>query len=162
MFFRIFSVLLHTNNDFNQYRMSFLSKLFGKKDSDEQRTGGMEDFMTLVRVYFQASIAENVGISNLAMLPDLRVFKATLKVPTLNNKLGAGEKKRCKAMLQDMYQMDDAYFKEIDQSVRKNCKKLQDVQTYLIQFQGFSQDLMMLTGNLMKFKLRKKLSREIL
>ena len=88
MFFRIFSVLLHTNNDFNQYRMSFFSRLFGKKDSDEQRTGGMEDFMTLVRVYFQASIAENVGISNLAMLPDLRVFKATLKVPTLNNKLG--------------------------------------------------------------------------
>lgn len=154
MFFRIFSVLLHTNNDFNQYRMSFFSRLLGKKDSDEQRTGGMEDFMTLVRVYFQASIAENVGISNLAMLPDLRVFKATLKVPTLNNKLGAGEKKRCKAMLQDMYQMDDAYFKEIDQSVRKNCKRLQDVQTYLIQFQGFSQDLMMLTGNLMKFKLR--------
>ena len=36
----------------------------------------------------------------------------------------------------------------------KNCHKIQDVQTYLIQFQGFTQDLMMLTGNLMKFKLR--------
>lgn len=31
---------------------------------------------------------------------------------------------------------------------------MQDVQTYLIQFQSFTQDLMMLTGNLMKFKLR--------
>ena len=31
---------------------------------------------------------------------------------------------------------------------------MQDVQTYLYQFQGFSQDLMMLMGNLMKFKLR--------
>ena len=31
---------------------------------------------------------------------------------------------------------------------------MQDVQPYLIQFQGFTQDLMMLTGNLMKFKLR--------
>lgn len=31
---------------------------------------------------------------------------------------------------------------------------MQDVQTYLVQFQGFTQDLMMLMGNLMKFKLR--------
>ena len=31
---------------------------------------------------------------------------------------------------------------------------MQDVQTYLIQFQSFTQDLMMLAGNLMKFKLR--------
>ena len=31
---------------------------------------------------------------------------------------------------------------------------MQDVQTYMIQFQGFTQDLMMLMGNLMKFKLR--------
>ena len=134
--------------------MSFFSRLFGKKDSEEKKSGGMEDYMTLVRVYFQASIAEQVGISNLAMLPDLRVFKATLKVPTVNNKLGIGEKKRCKTMMQDIYKTDDAFFKEIDQSVRKNCKKLQDVQAYMIQFQGFSQDLMMLTGNLMKFKLR--------
>ena len=39
-------------------------------------------------------------------------------------------------------------------SIKKNCRKIQDVQTYLIQFQSFSQDLMMLMGNLMKFKLR--------
>ena len=134
--------------------MSFWSKLFGKKDEQKQKTGGMEDYMTLIRVYFQASIAENVGISNLAMLPDLRLFKSTLKVPTLNNKIGIGEKKRCKSILQDLYAADDQFFKEIDQSVRKNCRKLQDVQTYLIQFQSFSQDMMMLTGNLMKFKLR--------
>ena len=133
--------------------MGFLSKIFGKK-SAEKKVGGMEDYMTLVRVYFQASIAENVGISNLAMLPDLRLFKSTLKVPTVNNKVGVGEKKRCRAMLMDLYKTNDSFFKEIDQSVRKNCRKLQDVQAYLIQFQSFSQDLMMLTGNLMKFKLR--------
>lgn len=44
--------------------------------------------------------------------------------------------------------------KEIDSSIRKNCQKLQDVNVYLIQFQNFTQDLMMLMGNLMKFKLR--------
>ena len=133
--------------------MGFLSRLFGKKDEDN-KAGGMEDYMRLVRVYFQASIAANVGITNLAMLPDLRVFKSTLHVQTVNNKLGLGEKNACRKMLKDIYGTDDNFFKEVDQSIRKNCRKMQDVQTYLVQFQGFTQDLMMLMGNLMKFKLR--------
>lgn len=133
--------------------MGLLSKLFGKKQ-EENKAGGMEDYMTLVRVYFQAALASQLGINNLAMLPDLRMFKATLKVPTQNNKLGLGEKAHCKKMMKEIYKVDDSFFKEIDQSIRKNCGKLQDVQTYLVQFQGFSQDLMMLMGNLMKFKLR--------
>ena len=133
--------------------MGFLSKLFGKKE-EEKKTGGMEDFMTLIRVYFQAVMAADLGITNLAALPDLRVFKATLKVPTQNNKLGLAEKTRCKKMLKELYGMDDDFTKEIDQSIRKRCKKPQDIQTYMYQFSGFTQDLMMLTGNLMKFKLR--------
>lgn len=133
--------------------MSFISKLFGKKE-EEQKAGGMEDFMTLIRVYFQAVMASDLGITNLAALPDLRVFKATLKVPTQNNKLGLAEKSRCKKMLKELYGMDDNFTKEIDASIRKRCKKMQDVQTYMYQFSGFTQDLMMLTGNLMKFKLR--------
>ena len=119
-----------------------------------ENMGGMEDYMNLVRVYFQATIASNVGITNLAALPDLRVFKTTLHVPTVNNKLGVGEKTACRKMMKEIYGTDDSFFKEIDQSVRKNCRKLQDVQAYLVQFQGFTQDLMMLMGNLMKFKLR--------
>ncbi len=134
--------------------MSIISNLFGRKSEQEQKTGGMEDFMTLIRVYFQAAMAADLGITNLAMLPDLRVFKSTLRVPTVNNKLGIGEKSRCRKMLKDIYGIDESFCKEIDNSIRKNCHKIQDVQTYLIQFQGFTQDLMMLTGNLMKFKLR--------
>jgi hypothetical protein len=134
--------------------MGFFSNLFGKKTEQEHKTCGMEDYMTLIRVYFQASMASNLGISNLGMLPDLRTFKQTLHVPTVNNKLGVGEKKHCMKMLKDLYKTDDSFFKEIDQSIRKNCHKMQDVQTYMYQFQGFSQDLMMLMGNLMKFKLR--------
>lgn len=134
--------------------MNFISKIFGKKADEKQKTGGMEDFMTLIRVYFQAGIASDVGISNLAMLPDLRVFKTTLHVPTVNNKLGVGEKSRCRKMLKDIYGLDDGFFKEIDQSIRRNCRKIQDVQVYLLQFQNMTQDLMMLIGNLMKFKLR--------
>jgi hypothetical protein len=132
--------------------MGFWNKLFGNKD--EQKVGGMEDFMTLIRVYFQAAMAADLGITNLAALPDLRVFKTTLKVATVNNKLGVGERSRCKNMLKSMYGMDDEFFKEIDASLRKRCKKIQDAQTYMLQFQGFTQEMMMLTGNLMKFKLR--------
>lgn len=133
--------------------MGIFSKLFGNK-STEKKTGGMEDYMTLIRVYFQASIASQLGINNLAMLPDLRMFNTTLHVPTQNNKLGIGEKSHCKKMLKELYKVDDLFFKEIDASIRKNCRKIQDVQVYLVQFQGFTQDLMMLMGNLMKFKLR--------
>ncbi len=132
--------------------MGFFNKIFGKKN--EEKRGGMEDYMTLIRVYFQAAIAETAGITNLAALPDLRMFKSTLKVPTVNNKLGIGEKRQCRKMMSEIYGTEESFFKEIDQSVKKNCRKLQDVQVYLVQFQNFSQDLMMLTGNLMKFKLR--------
>jgi len=135
--------------------MGFFSKLFGRKYVEgQQKTVGMEDCITLIRVYFQSVMASDLGITNMAALPDLRVFKATLHVPTQNNKLGLAEKARCKKMLKEIYGMSDDFTKEIDQSIRKRCKKPQDIQTYMIQFSAFSQDLMMLTGNLMKFKLR--------
>lgn len=133
--------------------MGIFSKIFNRKPREE-KAGGMQDYMTLVRVYFQASLAAQLGITNLAMLPDLRVFKSTLHVPTQNNKLGVGERSHCRKMMHEIYGTEDSFFKEIDQSIRRNCRKLQDVQVYLIQFQSFSQELMMLTGNLMKFKLR--------
>ena len=135
--------------------MGLLGKILGRKTADKEvRIGGMEDFMTLIRVYFQAVMASELHITNLAALPDLRTFKVTLKVPTQQGRLGVGEKARCKKMLKEMYQMDDQFFKEIDQSINRRCKKVQDAQTYLLQFQAFVQDMMMLTTNLMKFKLR--------
>ncbi len=133
--------------------MGLLSRIFGSKER-EDKAGGMQDYMTLVRVYFQAALASHLNITNLAMLPDLRMFKTTLHVPTQNNKLGVGEKSHCKKMMREIYGTDDNFFKEIDLSIRKNCKQLTDMQVYLVQFQNFSQDLMMLVGNLMKFKLR--------
>ena len=118
------------------------------------RIGGMEDFMTLVRVYYQATMAARLGISNLAAFPDLRVFKQTLKVPTVNNKLGVGEKKRAQKMMSEMYGMPDSFFAEIDESVKKRCRTPQEVQTYFLVFQDFSQNLMMVMGQLMQWKLR--------
>ena len=137
--------------------MGIFSKIFkGKESASEMgwRVGGMEDFMTLIRVYYQAVMAANLGISNIAALPDLRVFKQTLHVPTLNNKLGLGEKNKCKKMLQEIYGISDDFFKEIDKSIKANCRNINDVRSYFFMFQGFSQDLMMLIGNLMKWKFR--------
>lgn len=138
--------------------MSIFSKLFGKKNAENTdepvRVGGMEDFMTLIRVYYQAVMASQLGISNINFLPDLAVFKRTLKVPTQNNKLGIAEKSRCKKMLIEIYGLNDSFFKEIDASIKKNCKNVNDIKSYLFMFQGFSQDLMMVIGNLMQWKFR--------
>ena len=136
--------------------MSIFSKWFGKKQAEEEtpRVGGMEDFMTLIRVYYQAVMATNIGISNINFLPDMAVFKRTLKVPTQNNKLGIAEKSKCKKMLIEIYGLPDTFFKEIDASIKKNVRNVNDVKTYLFMFQGFSQDLMMLIGNLMQWKFR--------
>ena len=122
--------------------MGLLSKFFGRNATDGQsgKSGGMEDFMTLIRVY--------------AALPDLRVFKQTLKVPTVNNRLGVGEKQRVTKMMKEIYEMDESFTKEIDKSIMRRCKTPQDIQTYMYQFQGFTQDLMMLVSNLMKVKAR--------
>ena len=127
---------------------------FFKKKQNAERVGGMEDFMTLIRVYYQSALAANLGITNIGMLPDLATFKRTLKVATQNNKLGVAERGRCKKMLEQLYGLNDMFFKEIDASIKKNCKKVQDVQPYLFAFQGFNNDLMMLVGNLMKWKFR--------
>ena len=111
--------------------MNLLTKLFNRK-AKESKVGGMEDYMSLVRVYFQASIAAQVGIANLAMFPDLRMFKTTLHVPTQGNKLGVGEKAHCRKMMKEIYHTDDGFFKEIDQSIRHNCKRITDVQAHSI------------------------------
>ncbi len=137
--------------------MGLLSKLFNHKKSQQEagwRVGGMEDFMMLIRVYYQAVMAANLGISNLAALPDLRVFKQTLHVQTVNNRLGIGEKNRCKKMLMEIYAIDENFFREIDASIKRHCRSVNDVRNYLFLFQGFSQELMMLMGNLMKWKFR--------
>lgn len=131
-----------------------LFSFFKKKDKEVEKVGGMEDFMTLIRVYYQAVLASNLGITNLSMLADMATFKRTLKVPTQNNKLGVAERSRCKKMLEQLYGMEEDFFKEIDASIKKNCKNINSVQPYLFAFQGFNNDLMMLVSNLLSWKLR--------
>ena len=68
--------------------------------------------------------------------------------------MGLAERSRCKKMLTDIYGINDFFFKEIDASIKKHCKNVNAVQNYFFMFQGFSQDLMMVVGNLMQWKFR--------
>jgi hypothetical protein len=137
--------------------MSIFSKLFKKKEAEETldpKKGNVEEFVSLIRVYYQSVMAVQIGITNLNMLPDLALFKRMLKIPTQNNKPGLAEKSRVKKVLAQDYGLDDDFFKEIDRSIKKNCKNVNDVKTYFIQYQGFNQDLFSLLDNLMKWKFR--------
>ncbi|WP_321331720.1 hypothetical protein [uncultured Bacteroides sp.] len=135
--------------------MSLFSKLLKKEsDAGEKVVGNVEDFVSLTRVYFQAVIAVNLGITNINFVPDVANFKRMFKVSTQGGKLGLAEKSRARKMLMQDYGLSEEFFKEINASVKKNCKTQNDVQSYLFMYQGFSNDLMMLMGNLMQWKFR--------
>ncbi|GAE85298.1 hypothetical protein [Bacteroides reticulotermitis] len=125
-----------------------------KKKTDETKVGNVEDFISLTRVYFQSVIAANLGITNIRFLPDVANFKRLFKIPTQGGKLGLAEKAASRKMLMQDYGLNESFFKEIDASVKRNCRTQNDIQTYLFMYQGFSNDLMMLMGNLMQWKFR--------
>lgn len=134
--------------------MGFVKNIFSKKKNEVENVGGMEDFMTLIRVYLQAEMAGNMGLTNINMLPDLATFKRGLKIPTQGNKLGVAEKARCRKMMGQMYSLPDSFFKEIDAAIKKNCRNVNMMQSFMFQFQGFSSDLMMQVGTILKWKFR--------
>lgn len=130
------------------------ANLFKKNAGDGKAVGNVEDFVSLTRVYFQSVIAVNLGITNIRFLPDVANFKRLFKVTTQGGKLGLAEKSASRKMLMQDYGLSEAFFREIDASVKKNCRTQNDVQAYLFMYQGFSSDLMMLMGNLMQWKFR--------
>ena len=135
--------------------MSIFANLFKKQaDADAKVVGNVEDFVSLTRVYFQSVIAVNLGITNIRFLPDVANFKRLFKVATQGGKLGLAEKSASRKMLMQDYGISESFFKEIDTSIKKNCRTQNDVQAYLFMYQGFSSDLMMLMGNLMQWQFR--------
>lgn len=136
--------------------MSFLSKLWKKNTPVEEEPvkGSVEEFVSLIRVYYQGAMAMNLGITNLNILPDLALFKRMLKIPTQNNRLGVAEKARVRKVLMQDYGLQDYFFKEMDASVKKCCRTQNDIKSYFFMFAGFSNDLFSLLGNLMQWKFR--------
>ncbi|MDR0988081.1 MAG: hypothetical protein LBM06_01275 [Prevotellaceae bacterium] len=134
--------------------MSILATIFKKNSSTAAPKKNVEDFMSLTRVYFQSVIATNLGITNIRFVPDVANFKRIFKIPTQGGRLGQGEKSASRKMMMQDYGLSENFFKEIDSSVKKHCRTQNDVQSFLFMYQGFSQDLMMLMGTLMQWKLR--------
>ena len=114
--------------------MNFISKLFKKKEEEETEVvskGSVEEFVTLIRVYYQAVMAVQLGITNLNILNDMALFKRMLKIPTQNNKLGIAEKSRSRKILMQEYGLNENFFKEIDASIKKNCRTQNDIKSYV-------------------------------
>lgn len=128
-------------------------KLFSKKKKEEKSTEEIENLMLLLRVYFQATIAAQTGFNNIKVLNDLCFFKQTYHIATLNNKIGLSEKKQCQKMLQSIYGFSDRFFSEIDSSMKKSCRTIQDFQPYMLKYQDFTQNILMLIPNLVGRKL---------
>ena len=92
--------------------MNFISKLFKKKEEETEvvSKGSVEEFVTLIRVYYQAVMAVQLGITNLNILNDMALFKRMLKIPTQNNKLGIAEKSRSRKILMQEYGLNENFF----------------------------------------------------
>ena len=133
--------------------MGLFSKLFSK-NSEQNSSKNVEDFVSLTRVYFQSVIAAQLGVTNIRFVPDVANFKRLFKIPTQGGRLGMAEKAASRKMLMQDYGLSENFFKEIDSSIKKHCRTQNDVQSYLFMYQGFSNDLMMLMGNLMQWKFR--------
>ena len=135
--------------------MGLLDKLQKKQaDREEEVRNREEEYISLVRVYIQAVMASHLGINNINMIPELAMFKRTLKVQTLNGRLGEGERVAAKKMIKQVYKMDDDFFTELDKSIRRMCKKQQDIQSYFVSFQGMLNDLLMVLSSELQWKLR--------
>ena len=84
---------------------------------------------------------------------DVFISAANKQMNALSD-MGLAEKSASRKMLMQDYGLNESFFKEIDSSVKRNCRTQNDIQSYLFMYQGFSNDLMMLMGNLMQWKFR--------
>ena len=135
--------------------MGFFSKLFKRNEEPKEEVkGSVEEFVSLIRVYYQAVIAMNLGVTNMSILPDMALFKRMLKIPTQNNKLGIAERARVRKVLTQDYGLGESFFKEMDGSVKRVCKNQNDILTFYILLKGFTGDLFSLMGDLRQWKFR--------
>ena len=58
------------------------------KNSEQNSSKNVEDFVSLTRVYFQSVIAAQLGVTNIRFVPDVANFKRLFKIPTQGGRLG--------------------------------------------------------------------------
>lgn len=126
--------------------MGILSNLFGwgskKKESQEETHSEVEEFISLIGIYNQAYIISQVGITDIKKFPEFAMYKRLMRIPTVGGKVGIAEKAHIRKMMITQYGMNESFFKEMDYSIRKNCKNIRNVQSYLLQFSNFTNDLL--------------------
>ena len=125
--------------------MSIFTRIFGGKavePFEDDTQSNVEEFISLIRIYYQASIVAHVGITNLSVVPEFVMYKRVMKIPTVSGKTGIAERSHIRKFMISTYNIDPFFFKDIDASIRKNCKGLRDVQNYFFQFGNFTNDLM--------------------
>lgn len=136
--------------------MGLIDKLNKKQEQQKAEVeANMQEFLQLIRVYLQAVIASEpkLGVSNINMLPDLKIFKHTLKIAS-QGRLGMAEKSQAKKMLNFQYGLQDKFFSELDSSVRRICHKQQDIQSFFILFSNYTNDLLTVLTTTLSWKLR--------
>lgn len=122
--------------------MGLKDSLLAKKQQQEEKVREqVQHFMSLVNVYIQASSAATLGIIDLRQLPQLKTLKQNFKIPT-EGRLGNAEKKYVANIMQKEYKFSDSFFSEIDGAIKKRCKRVEDLQTFGVQFQTLLQEAM--------------------
>ncbi|MFI3321033.1 MAG: hypothetical protein R3Y50_00710 [Rikenellaceae bacterium] len=138
--------------------MGLFSNLFGfsskKKQEDDGIQSDVEEFMSLISIYNQATVISHVGITNIKMVPEFANYKRIMRLPAVGGKLGLAEKAHIKKSLMAEYEVDELFFKELDSSIRRNCKGLRDVQNYFFAFGNFTNDLLTLLSTEFQWKLQ--------
>lgn len=134
--------------------MGLLDRLTKKRESKREEVEmKMQELLSLVKVYFQAAVASEpkLGVT-INMLPDLKIFKNTLKIAT-QGRLGFAEKAHAKKLLMSQYGYTENMFSEFDSAVRRVCHKQQDVQSFFIMFSNLSNDLLTVITTQYQWKL---------
>ncbi|MFI3267334.1 MAG: hypothetical protein R3Y51_01325 [Rikenellaceae bacterium] len=138
--------------------MGLFSNLFGKKNTGEEAKNdvqtNVEEFMSLIRIYYQASIIAHVGITNLSIVPEFAMYKRMMRIPTVGGKVGIAEKSHVRKSMMADYGMNETFFKEIDSSIRRNCKGMRDIQGYFFAFGNFTNDLMTYLSSQLQWRLQ--------
>lgn len=128
--------------------MNIISKLFKKEKEETEASskGSVEEFVSLIRVYYQAVMAVQLGITNINMLSDMALFKRMLKIPTQNNKPGIAEKSRVRKILMQDYGMKESFFKEIESVSEKELQIAERYQIVLLPVPGLLQRPVLFAG----------------
>ncbi len=123
--------------------MGFLSRIFGgnKESRQEAAQNAIEEFITILSVYNQAAVVCHLKINDVRVFPEFASYKRVMKVAPIAGKPGFAERSQMRKVITSNYELDEQFLKDIDTSVKRNCKSVRDVQGYFMSYATFTQTL---------------------